>query len=154
MSRSRSRPFTTTHSLLAGVHVLVIDDEGDAREFVGRMLEDQGAVVTTAGSASEGFTALLSARPDVVVGDIGMPNGDGIALITRVRKSGASAIASIPALAVTAYARDQDRQQALLAGFQSHLAKPFAALDLVTIVRQLAHSNDPLTNAGQTSKHS
>ena len=141
-------------ALLAGVHVLVIDDERDAREFVGRMLEDHGAVVTAAGSASEGFTALLDAHPDVLVCDIGMPDEDGLALITRVRKNGATAIASIPALAVTAYARDQDRQQALLAGFQSHLAKPFTAHELVTIVHQLAHRNDPLANARQTSGHS
>ena len=83
-----------------------------------------------------------------------MPNEDGLALITRVRKSGEAAIASIPALAVTAYARDQDRQQALLAGFQSHLAKPFTAHDLVTIVRHLAHCTDPLANARHASGHS
>ena len=118
------------------------------------MLEDQGAVVTTARSASEGFDALMRARPDVLVCDIGMPNEDGLALITRVRKSGTAAIASIPALAVTAYARDQDRQQALLAGFQSHLAKPFTAHDLVTSVRQLAHRTDRLANARQASRHS
>ena len=141
-------------AMLAGLRVLVIDDEADAREFVGQMLEDQGAVVTTARSASEGFDALMRARPDVLVCDIGMPNEDGLALITRVRKSGTAAIASIPALAVTAYARDRDRQQALLAGFQSHLAKPFTAHDLVTSVRQLAHRSDRLANARRASGHS
>jgi signal transduction histidine kinase len=128
---------------LGGVRVLVVDDDLDARDFVAKMLGDQGALVAAAGSAAEGFDVMARYRPDVLVCDIGMPNEDGLAFIARVRKNGTADIASIPALAVTAYAREQDRQQSLLAGFDSHLAKPFSAEELVSIVRRLARFKDP-----------
>jgi signal transduction histidine kinase len=126
------------HSLLAGVHVLVVDDETDAREFVAKMLEDQGAVVTEAESAAKGFELLARAVPDVLLCDVGMPTEDGLAFIERIRQSDRASVASVPALAVTAYAREQDRDRALRAGFHSHLAKPFSAQALVAIVRHLA----------------
>jgi CheY-like chemotaxis protein len=126
------------HCLLAGVRVLVVDDETDARDFVTKMLQDQGAVVTAAESAAEGLEVLARAVPDVLLCDVGMPTEDGLTFIGRIRQSDRASIASVPALAVTGYAREQDRQQALRAGFQSHLAKPFSARELVSIVRRLA----------------
>jgi signal transduction histidine kinase len=139
---SAGAPTVDTHqrTLLAGVHVLVVDDETDAREFVTRMLQAEGAVVTAAGSAAEGFAALARAVPDVLLCDVGMPNEDGLTLIGRIRQSDRASVAAVPALAVTAYAREQDRQQALRAGFQSHLAKPFSAHELVSIVQHLART--------------
>jgi PAS domain S-box-containing protein len=129
---------TGQHALLAGVHVLVVDDETDAREFVTKMLQDQGAVVTAAESAAEGFEVLARAVPDVLLCDVGMPTEDGLTFIGRIRQSDRASVASVPAVAVTAYAREQDRQQALRAGFHSHLAKPFSAHELVSIVQRLA----------------
>jgi signal transduction histidine kinase len=133
----------TQRAQLRGVRVLVIDDDADARDFVGSMLEDQGALVTIARSAHEGYEALIRDRLDVLVCDIGMPNEDGLAFIARIRNSADVRIQSIRAVAVTAYAREQDRARALAAGFDSHLTKPFTAADLVTIVRHLAHSTAP-----------
>jgi len=134
---------------LVGVHVLVIDDEPDAREVLARILEDQGATVATAASAAEAYELLQRARPHVAVCDIAMANEDGLTFIRRVRRDGNQKVAQTPAIAVSAFARDHDRQQALHAGFQSHLAKPFDAAELVTIVRHLARSN----NSNSTHDH-
>ena len=128
---------------LSGIHVLVVDDEEDAREITGTMLEDQGAAVTTARSAGEAFDVLSYARPDVLVCDLGMPGEDGLAFIARVRSHGDPDIASIPALAVTAYASDQDRVRSLNTGFQSHLSKPVTASELVARVGHLAQASHP-----------
>lgn len=129
-------------SRLHGIHVLVIDDDLDAREVVEKMLEDQGAAVASARSAAEGYEMLTRARPDVLVCDIGMPTEDGLAFIARVRSDPDAGIASIPALAVTAYARERDRERSLQAGFQSHLSKPFTAAELAGVVDHLAHFNN------------
>ena len=128
--------------LLAGLNVLVVDDDEDAREIAGRMLEDQGAVVMTAESAGEAYDLLTRVPPDILVCDIGMPNEDGLAFVRRLRQDPDRRIASIPALAVTAYAAEQDRQRALLAGFNGHLAKPISAHDLVRCVHELARVQD------------
>ena len=129
------------HAVLAGVHVLVVDDEADAREFVTTMLQNQGAVVTAAESAAEGFNVLVRAVADVLVCDVGMPTEDGLTFIGRIRQSDKASVAAVPALAVTAYAREQDRQQVLRAGFQGYLAKPLSAHELVSIVRHLARGS-------------
>ena len=128
--------------VLSGLNVLVVDDDEDAREIAGRMLEDQGAVVMTAESAGEAYDLLTRVRPDVLVCDIGMPNEDGLTFLRRLRQDADPRVASIPALAVTAYAGEQDRQRARLAGFNGHLAKPIAAHDLVRCVHELAHVED------------
>ena len=127
---------------LAGVHVLVIDDDPDAREVMARILEDQRAIVATAASAAEAYELLLRARPHVVVCDIAMAHEDGLSFMRRMRRDANDTIAYIPAVAVSAFARDHDRQLSLHAGFQSHLAKPFDAAELVSIVRHLARSNN------------
>ncbi len=118
--------------------VLVVDDEPDARALVKRLLENCEAVVTTAASASEALEALRRAKPDVVISDIGMPGEDGYALIRMVRALPPDEGGDVPAVALTAYARSEDRTRALLSGFQSHVAKPVEPTELVATVASLA----------------
>jgi PAS domain S-box-containing protein len=122
---------------LDGLQVLVVDDEADARELVGRILENQGARVTAAASAEEALRILELARPDVLVSDVGMPGMDGYQLIRKIREIEAKG-QRLPALALTAFARAEDRKRAMLAGYQSHLAKPFDTAELVLMVAGLA----------------
>ncbi len=116
----------------------MVDDEPDARALVKRLLEDCKAVVTTAASASEALQALRRAKPDVVISDIGMPGEDGYALIRMVRALPPDEGGDVPAVALTAYARSEDRTRALLSGFQSHVAKPVEPAELVATVASLA----------------
>jgi len=102
------------------------------------VLAQHGASVTTAGSAAEALAALDRARMDVLVSDIGMPDEDGYALIRKVRARGGRNGPRIPAIALTAYARVEDRARALLAGFQLHVTKPVEPTELVTAVASLA----------------
>ena len=123
---------------LSGVRVLVVDDEPDARALLKRLLENCEAVVTTAASASEALEALRRAKPDVVISDIGMPGEDGYALIRMIRALPLDEGGDVPAVALTAYARSEDRTRALLSGFQSHVAKPVEPTELVATVASLA----------------
>jgi PAS domain S-box-containing protein len=122
---------------LEGVQVLVVDDEADARELVARILQNQGARVMTSGSAEEALRLLELNKPDVLVSDVGMPGMDGYHLIRQIRATEAKG-QRLPALALTAFARAEDRKRAMLAGFQSHLAKPFDTAELVLMVAGLA----------------
>ncbi len=119
---------------LTGVRVLVVDDEPDARLLVRRLLEERNAQVFTAGSYDQALAAFLRERPDCLVSDIGMPGRDGYALIRAVRRAEAAEGRFTPALALTAFARGEDRARALLAGYQGHLAKPVEPADLVSLV--------------------
>ena len=121
-----------------GVKVLVVDDEPDARGLVQRLLEDCKAIVQTAGSAAEAFKKLQAERPDVIVSDIGMPGEDGYSLIRRIRALGVEHGSSTPAIALTAYARAEDRVKAVVAGFQMHATKPVEAAELIAMVASLA----------------
>jgi hypothetical protein len=121
---------------LTGVRVLVVDDETDARELVKRALEGQGASVTTAASGDEALNVLEAARPDVVLSDVGMPDMDGYQLIRSIRASD-SKVRRVPAIALTAFARAEDRKKAMLAGYQAHLSKPFEIAELVIMVAGL-----------------
>lgn len=121
----------------AALTVLVIDDDADSREVAARMLEGTGARVLTAGDATEGLALLRARRPDVLVADIGMPGMDGYALIRAVRQLATHEGADTPAAAMTALARDEDRQRALDAGYQAHLAKPVSREDLLATVSRL-----------------
>ena len=123
---------------LTNVHVLVVDDEVDARELVKRLLEMAGATVSTAGSASEAMERILAARPDVLVCDIGMPGEDGYSLIRQLRVLEKSQESALPAVALTAYARSEDRTKAIRSGFQNHLAKPVEPAELLAVVSSLA----------------
>ncbi|MGC4030504.1 MAG: ATP-binding protein [Tepidisphaeraceae bacterium] len=108
-----------------GVNILVIDDESDARNLIKRLLEDRHAIVTTADSVASAMELLRTSAFDAIVSDIGMPGQDGYALVRQLRAADpATPFARTPAIALTAYARDKDRQQALAAGFCEHLTKP------------------------------
>ena len=122
---------------LAGIRVLVIDDDEESREVVAAHLHGCQADVSTVSSAADGFALLQRERFDVLLADIGMPGEDGYSLIQRVRAQCPAASASIPAAALTALARDEDRERALRAGFQLHLAKPIDASAVVTAVAML-----------------
>jgi signal transduction histidine kinase/ActR/RegA family two-component response regulator len=120
-----------------GVSVLVVDDDEQSREVVAAHLHGWHAAVHTASSASEALEMLRSRHVDVLLADIGMPGEDGYALIEKIRRTEASPVSSIPAAALTAFARDEDRQRALQAGFQLHLAKPIDPQSLVAAVANL-----------------
>ena len=125
-------------SELKGVRVLVVDDEEDARELLRTLLEDSGASVLTAGSAEDGLQVLRAEQPDVLVSDIGMPGTDGYGFIERVRALPQEQGGRIPAVAITAYARSEDRTRVLRAGFQSHVPKPVEPVELLAVLASLA----------------
>ena len=122
---------------LGNTTVLVIDDEPDARELVATLLRAHGAEVMIASSVADAIALLTQRSPMVLISDIGMPGEDGYELIGRVRALGTKA-AQVPAIALTAYAREEDRRRALAAGFQTYLAKPVEPDDLVRVVSELA----------------
>ena len=109
---------------LTGVKVLVVDDEPDSRELMKRLLENREAKVVTAASAAVALELVERYRPDIVLSDIGMPGIDGYDFIRQVRALGETRGGSVPAIAVTAFARAEDRDRAILAGYQQHLPKP------------------------------
>lgn len=136
---------TTTHEIaenclpiLQGLRVLVVDDEVDARELIKAMLEPLGVQVMAAASAIEALVALQTFQPDVLLSDIGMPGENGYALIRQLRALEQEQGGRIPAVALTAYARAEDRTQALLAGFQLHVSKPVNQAELAAVVANLA----------------
>jgi len=122
---------------LAGVRVLLIDDDEECRDVVAAHLHGCHAAVSTVPTAAEGFELLQREQFDVLLADIGMPGEDGYSLIQRVRALGPNGSSSIPAAALTAFARDEDRERALRAGFQLHLPKPIDASALVAAVAAL-----------------
>jgi PAS domain S-box-containing protein len=122
--------------MLGGVMVLVVDDEPDAREIIQRILTKCQAEVALASSAREALELLEQRRPDVLISDIGMPGVDGYDLIRAIRGRGYSG-KELPAIALTAFARSEDRRRALMAGFQIHVVKPVDANELTAVVASL-----------------
>jgi len=135
--------FPVSELSLAGIKVLVVDDEPDARELVRYVLCEASAEVLTAGSASEGMQLLRVQQPDVIVSDIGMPERDGYQFIRDVRGLSAAAGGQTPAIALTALARSQDRSHALRAGYQDHVSKPIEPSELVATVYNIARPLSP-----------
>jgi hypothetical protein len=129
-------PQPTAGVRLDGVDVLLVEDEADARELMQQVLADAGAQVRVAGSAAEALQAWSARRPAVLISDIGMPGEDGYALVGRIRRQEPDS-ERVPAIALTAFARAEDRRRALLAGYQSHLAKPVEPADLLAAVASL-----------------
>jgi CheY-like chemotaxis protein len=123
---------------LTGVRILAVDNEPDALGLLRIILESAGAGVTTVDRADGVLPALRSAAFDVLVADIGMPGTDGLELIRRIRQTLPSPVSRIPAIALTAYARSEDRVAALASGFQMHLAKPVNPSELVMALASLA----------------
>jgi len=126
-------------SSLEGLRVLVVDDEFDARSLLTTMLERCGAQVVAVASAREGLDSVESWKPDVLIADIGMPVEDGYGLIGKVRALPKEHGGQTPALALTAYARTEDRVRALSEGYQVHLAKPVDRFELAAVVASLGH---------------
>jgi CheY-like chemotaxis protein len=128
---------------LSGLRVLVVDDEPDARELLRQVLADCGAEVLTAGGAAEAL-ALLRERPQLLVSDIGMPDADGYELLKQVRALGER----LPAIALTAFARSEDRTRALRAGFLVHVSKPVEPAELVATVAAVAGRTEAPSERG------
>jgi PAS domain S-box-containing protein len=124
--------------VLRGLHVLVVDDEPDARELVQVVLERGGATVTLASTGAQALECIGERKPDVIVSDIGIPDEDGYVFIRKLRALPPEAGGRIPAVALTAYARAEDRRKALVAGFQNHAGKPIEPHELVIVVANLA----------------
>jgi len=120
------------------VRVLVVDDEADVRDLLRRVLEGAGATVIVAGSVPEALERIDDAEPDVIVSDIGMPGEDGYSLMRRLRARAPAQGGTIPALALTAFARNEDRQRAFTAGYQAFMAKPVEPEELVRALARLA----------------
>jgi len=151
----RRHPTAETHALtgatafecppqLAGLRVLVVDDEADTRNVLRAVLERCGSQVETAGCVAEALEWFEKWPPDVLVSDIGMPGQDGYVLIQKVREREAQrGAARVPAVALTAYARVEDRIRTLRAGFQVHAPKPIEPIELIAVVASLVgHSGE------------
>ena len=136
--RSATSPRHVDVPNLRNIHVLAVDDEADAVALVSEVLQAAGARVSTACSADDAMRSLEADVPDVVVADLGMPHVDGFQFIDRVRRHHNPRVQRVPAAALTAYARSEDRMKALASGFQIHLAKPIDPDELVTTIAALA----------------
>lgn len=122
---------------IAGMRVLVVEDEPDARDLLVALLEQCDVVVQAAGTAAEGLGRLLEWKPDVILSDVGMPVEDGYAFIQQVRALSRDQGGRTPAVALTAYARTEDRRRAMLAGFNIHVAKPIDPAELLVVLANL-----------------
>jgi signal transduction histidine kinase/ActR/RegA family two-component response regulator len=135
-------PAFETFDRLDGVKVLVVDDEPDTRELLRAGLGQCGAEVLAVGSAAEAFEAVGKSPPDLIISDIGMPGEDGYELMRRVRRLPAGAGGRVPAIALTAYARVEDRMQALRAGYQMHVPKPVELAELAAVAVSLVRRGE------------
>jgi len=124
--------------LLSGVNVLLVDDDYDTLKLMTTALTRRQATVTAVSSAGEAIKAIRLRRPDVLVSDIAMPDEDGYGLIEKVRLLEVDETERIPAVAITAYAKDEDRERALSSGFQIYLAKPVELTELISVVARAA----------------
>jgi CheY-like chemotaxis protein len=124
--------------VLEGLHILVVDDQEDSREIVVDILQRYGAKMNSVASASAAIDMLLQQPPDMLIADIGMPGEDGYWLMEKIRALPPSSGGAIPAVALTAFARTEDRERALAVGFQEHIAKPVAPHELITHIARVA----------------
>jgi len=127
---------------LKGLRILLVDDEADTRDLITIILEQCEAKVTAIASVREALVVIQQMQPDVLISDIGMPGEDGYTLIRKVRALQPEQGGRIPAVALTAYARMEDRTRALAAGFQMHVPKPVKPIELTTVVASLARRNE------------
>jgi PAS domain S-box-containing protein len=146
VDRQHPRASSSTKSVIEpprvdGLRVLVVDDDADARLVMSRILGDGGAIVTTASSVAEAMEELRRDLPAIILSDIGMPVEDGYDLIRKVRSLSPAQGGRIPAVALTAFARSEDRQRALLAGYQIHVEKPIEPSELLTVCSSIAQSS-------------
>ena len=130
VSASAPSPGTSAVPVLRGWTILVVEDHDDARELIADMLERSGGRVIAAASTREAVERVREVRPDLLLADLGLPGEDGYALLTRFR----AIYPDVPAIALTAYARDTDRDRALAAGFAHHVIKPVDPVRLIDLV--------------------
>jgi CheY-like chemotaxis protein len=149
--RARFRVDVSIRGRLQGVRVLVVDDDDDARALVQAIVEEAGGVATTVDSGLRALQRLDQEVPDLMVADLGMPGMDGLALIEAVRRRQDDARA-VPAIALTAYTRSEDRITALSRGFQRHLSKPIDHIQLVSAVLSVVTLERPPTPSGRSSR--
>jgi PAS domain S-box-containing protein len=140
-----SRDTEESGDLLQELRILVVEDEADTLEFLARFLAGHGAQVMTASSANEALARLSDFDANLLISDIGLPEVNGYELLRRVRETDAGAGGGIPAIALTAYARAEDRAQAFRAGYQAHLAKPVEPTDLIAAIARIAQLSDRTT---------
>jgi len=126
-----------SESSLSGLKLMIVDDEADARELIEDILRGAGASVVGAASAREAMLKFATSQPDVLLSDIGMPGENGYDLVRQVRALPIESGGGVPAIALTAFARPEDRSRALAAGFQMHLAKPVERAELLSAVTSL-----------------
>jgi CheY-like chemotaxis protein len=126
--------------LLHGLRILVVDDEADARDLIQIALSQYGAIVTTADSAAAALSEIDRRVPDVLLSDVGMPREDGYDLIRRLRSRPLERGGGIPAIAVTAYASERDRESVVASGYEAHVAKPFEPEALAQTVAALCRA--------------
>ena len=131
---------------LNGVHILIVEDDTDSRNVLAVLLQKLGALVEAVASAREACERVAQRRPDVMVSDIGMPDEDGYALIRRVREMGGER--KLPAIALSAYARQQDAEAAIGAGYDHHLSKPVAPADLVRAIKGVIGQGSGIRDQG------
>jgi CheY-like chemotaxis protein len=137
-ARERAAATVVAPQLLSGVNVLLVDDDSDTLKLMTTALTRRQATVTAVSSANEAIKAISRRRPDVLVSDLAMPDEDGYGLIQKIRSLEANSGDSIPAVAITAYAKDEDREKALSSGFQIYLAKPVELTELISVVARAA----------------
>jgi PAS domain S-box-containing protein len=140
-AEEESRERLKSQQLLSGLHVLIVDDDRDTLELLSAALTQRRARVTTASSAAEALRALKFFRPDVLISDIAMPGEDGYQLIQKV--IALDMAPRIPAIAITAYAKQEDKERALAAGFQRYLAKPVELGELISAVAEASQNREP-----------
>ena len=123
------------------LRVLVVDDNADTLELVTFILEEYGTEVITAASATEAIAAIAQSQPNILISDIAMPGVDGYSLIRKLRTLSSEGGGQIPAIALTAYANEEERTRVLDSGFQMHIAKPVDPTELVAVVANLAQTH-------------
>ena len=145
-------PASSDMKTLAGLRVLLVDDEPEARQIIGLVVERAGAEVRSCASAAQALLDFDEWRPDVILSDIGMPDEDGYSFMRKVRSLPHEQGGATPAAALTAYAREEDQAQAFAAGYQMHISKPIAPIQLVTMVAKLAgRQTQAFTRASMTA---
>lgn len=142
MSLATNNNVVETNRSLEGLLVLVVEDDRDTREVISILLEQAGASVTTFASSAKALTALARMRPHILIIDIGLPDEDGYALIRKARALLDERGEKIPAVALTAYSSEEDRKQALAAGFEIHMPKPPGPRQLIDVVASLTNRTE------------
>ncbi|MBE9205276.1 PAS domain-containing protein [Nostoc sp. LEGE 06077] len=129
-------------TLLTGLKILVVDDEIDTRHFISFLLKQYGAIATVAASATEALLAIAESPPDLIISDLGMPEVDGYTLMQLIKSLPAAQGGNIPAIALTAYVAESDRQKVLAAGFKKHVTKPVDTKELISLIADLMGRRD------------